>query len=57
MVLYILLAGFPPFYDEDNMILFEKIKKGKFDFPGQPWESIDEEPKDIIRHLLIVDPS
>lgn len=26
VVLYILLSGAPPFYDEDNFILFEKIK-------------------------------
>ena len=28
VVLYILLCGYPPFYDDDNFILFEKIKKG-----------------------------
>jgi calcium/calmodulin-dependent protein kinase I len=37
VVLYILLCGFPPFYDNDNMKLFEKIKLGKFDFPEQSW--------------------
>ena len=26
-VLFILLSGSPPFFDEDNYILFEKIKK------------------------------
>lgn len=57
VVLYILLAGFPPFYDEDNMVLFEKIKKGKYDFPTPPWDSLSNEAKDIIRHLLVVDPS
>jgi len=25
VILYIMLCGFPPFYDEDNEVLFEKI--------------------------------
>ena len=33
VVLYILLFGVPPFEDQDNMKLFEKIKRGKFSFP------------------------
>ena len=57
VVLYILLCGFPPFYDEDNMILFEKIKHGKYDFPSPVWDQISAEAKDIIKNLLIVDPS
>lgn len=57
VVLYILLCGFPPFYDQDNMVLFEKIKHGKYDFPSPVWDQISEEAKDIIRNLLVVDPS
>jgi serine/threonine protein kinase len=51
------LSGFPPFYDEDNMALFDKIKKGKFDFPSPTWDHISQEAKDIILNLLVVDPS
>ena len=57
VVLYILLCGFPPFYDEDNMMLFEKIKHGRYDFPSPVWDQISAEAKDIIKNLLIVDPS
>lgn len=57
VVLYILLCGFPPFYDEDNMRLFEKIKHGKVDFPSPAWDNVSEEAKNIIKNLLVVDPS
>jgi len=57
VVLYILLCGFPPFYDEDNMVLFEKIKHGKYDFPSPVWDEISSEAKEIIKNLLVVDPS
>ncbi len=56
IVMYILLCGFPPFYDEDSNVLFEKIKKGKFDFPSPAWDNISNEAKEIIAQLLKVDP-
>ncbi len=56
-MLYILLCGFPPFYDDDNMVLFEKIKNGTYDFPSPIWDQVSQEAKDIISNLLVVDPS
>ena len=52
------LSGFPPFYDEDNdnLRLFEKIKKGKYDFPSPSWDVISQEAKDIIKNLLVLEP-
>lgn len=32
VILYILLCGFPPFYDEDNQKLFSSIMKAKYEF-------------------------
>lgn len=51
------LCGFPPFFDDDNTILFEKIKKGKFDFPSPSWDNISPEAIDLIKHLLVVNPN
>ncbi len=56
-MLYILLCGFPPFYDEDNAALFEQIKNGKFDFPSPYWDDISDQAKDLINKLLCVDRS
>ena len=39
------------------MDLFEIIKKGEFEFPSPYWDGISEPAKDLIRNLLIVDPS
>lgn len=52
VVLYIMLCGFPPFYDEDNMVLFEKIKHGRFTFPSPVWDDISKDAKEIITNLL-----
>jgi calcium/calmodulin-dependent protein kinase I len=54
ITLYILLCGFPPFYNEDNAALFEEIKKGEFDFPTPYWDDISDMAKDLIKKMLIV---
>jgi calcium/calmodulin-dependent protein kinase I len=56
IVVYILLCGFPPFYDENNHKLFEKIKSAKFDFPSPYWDAISEDAKDLIKKLLVAEP-
>mmetsp|Transcript_23738 Transcript_23738/g.23425 ORF Transcript_23738/g.23425 Transcript_23738/m.23425 type:complete len:84 (+) Transcript_23738:142-393(+) len=48
VLLYILLCGFPPFYDEDEDVLFEKIKSGRYDFPSPSWDNISIEAKEIV---------
>ena len=57
VVLYILLCGFPPFYDDSTRILFEIIKQGRYDFPPEYWDDVSESAKDLIRKLLVVDPA
>ena len=56
IVLYILLCGFPPFFEEDNVKLFETIKQGKYEFPCPFWDDISDMAKDLIAKLLVVDP-
>jgi calcium-dependent protein kinase len=55
VILYILLCGRPPFGGEDEEIL-DKIKKGKFDLSSDPWPKISNEAKDLIRHMLDMNP-
>lgn len=55
VILYVMLCGFPPFYDEDNQKLFDLIKNAEYDFPSPYWDSISENAKDLIRKLLLVD--
>ncbi|CAM9966797.1 unnamed protein product, partial [Phaeothamnion confervicola] len=56
VITYILLAGYPPFSDDNQARLFLKIKKGRFQFHEQYWGGVSEEAKDLIRQLLIVLP-
>ncbi|PWA25549.1 CBL-interacting protein kinase 25 [Artemisia annua] len=53
VILYVLLAGFLPFQDENLMNMYKKIFKAEFDYP--PWFS--SEARRLIGKILIVDPA
>ncbi|KAJ1978813.1 MAPK-activated protein kinase Srk1 [Dimargaris xerosporica] len=55
-VLYTLLCGFPPFYDEDIQTLTQKVSCGYYTFLSPWWDHISESAKDLISHLLTVNP-
>ena len=48
MVTYILLSGTPPFYEENNMKLFERIKNCDYGFDAASWKSVSEEAHDFV---------
>jgi len=71
IILYIMLCGYPPFYGkcgEDcgwergeachgcQDMLFNSIQDGLYDFPEEEWQSVSDDAKDLIRHLLVRDP-
>jgi len=56
VILYILLCGFPPFFDENTANLYRTIKAGKFDFPSPYWDDISDPAKNLVCRLLTVDP-
>ena len=56
MVLYILLSGTPPFYEDNNYDLFEKIKNCDYDFEVETWQNVSSEAKDLVSKILQCDP-
>ncbi|VFQ71621.1 unnamed protein product [Cuscuta campestris] len=56
VILYILLCGVPPFWAETDNGIFKQIMKGKIDFESEPWPSISESAKDLIKKMLQRDP-
>ena len=55
-VLYTMLCGFPPFYDESIQVLTEKVARGQYTFLSPWWDDISKSAQDLISHLLTVDP-
>ncbi|KAF3576070.1 hypothetical protein DY000_02035598, partial [Brassica cretica] len=50
VIIYILLSGVPPFWDEMEQGIFEQVLKGGLDFVSEPWPSVSESAKDLVRH-------
>jgi len=57
VIMYIMLAGIPPFKDGNRLRLYSKISKGEYSFPDENWKCVSEEAKDLIKRLLCVDPA
>ncbi|XP_032987571.1 calcium/calmodulin-dependent protein kinase type 1 isoform X2 [Rhinolophus ferrumequinum] len=56
VIAYILLCGYPPFYDENDAKLFEQILKAEYEFDSPYWDDISDSAKDFIQHLMEKDP-
>ncbi|XP_054003431.1 calcium/calmodulin-dependent protein kinase type II alpha chain isoform X23 [Hylaeus anthracinus] len=57
VILYILLVGYPPFWDEDQGRLYMQIKAGSYDYPSPEWDTVTPEAKNLINQMLTVNPS
>ena len=51
VLLYEMIAGIDPFNDEDPMLIYQKILKGKIKFPS----SFPSNAKSLVKHLLVQD--
>lgn len=56
VITYILLGGYPPFYDDNQKMLFRKIKAGSYEFHPDYWKGVSSDAKDLIKNLLVVKP-
>ncbi|XP_061929719.1 calcium/calmodulin-dependent protein kinase type II alpha chain isoform X48 [Apis cerana] len=56
VILYILLVGYPPFWDEDQHRLYAQIKAGSYDYPSPEWDTVTPEAKNLINQMLTVNP-
>lgn len=51
ILVFEMLAGYPPFYADSNYAIYEKILKGVYVFP----DFVDAVSRDFVRRLLVVD--
>jgi hypothetical protein len=45
-----------PFYHDSNYLLGQKIMRGQFEFLPDYWKGVSEDVKDLISHLLDINP-
>lgn len=51
VLVYEMLAGFPPFFDDNPFGIYEKILAGKLEWP----RTLDPVAKDLVKKLLVAD--
>ncbi|KAM8867625.1 calcium/calmodulin-dependent protein kinase type 1D-like isoform 1-T3 [Synchiropus picturatus] len=57
VITYILLSGYPPFYEEDETHLYSKIMRAEYSFHSPFWDHISDSAKDFIKNMMEKDPS
>ena len=57
VVLYVLLAGVPPFYGETVEEIFESVLRGNLRFATRNFRSFSAEAKDLLRKMICRDVS
>lgn len=56
VICYIILGGYPPFYDDNVKNLYKKIKACDYEFHPDYWKAVSDEAKDLISKMLTLDP-
>lgn len=57
VILFILLAGYPPFWSSNDEKLLLSILQGNYSMPSPYWDNVSDEAKDLVRRLIVVEPS
>ncbi|CAL1147509.1 unnamed protein product [Cladocopium goreaui] len=53
VVLFVMLAGVPPFHDDDDLELMKRVKKGKWSFtPETAWNKVSALGKELVSQML-----
>nr|CAB3459088.1 unnamed protein product [Digitaria exilis] len=56
VMLYIFLAGVPPFWAENENGIFTAILRGQLDLASEPWPHISSGAKDLVKKMLNINP-
>ena len=56
VVMFAVLVGYPPFLEQDQQLLYQKICNGQYDFIQEDWCNISLQAQDLVRKLLVADP-
>lgn len=55
VLLYLLLSGEAPFYDQRANTIVENVKKGAFSFQEKQWSVLSPQAKDLVSKLLVAE--
>lgn len=50
VIIFILLAGYAPFDDDNDVALYQKIRRGEHDMRDPVWDTISPLARDLVVH-------
>lgn len=56
VIMYVLICGSPPFYSENKIELYYKIRNEQPTFQGKIWQKVSSEAIDLIKEMLNKNP-
>lgn len=57
VILYVMLAGVPPFYGDSAAEIFEAVLRGNLRFPTRIFRTVSPAAKDLLRKMICKDVS
>lgn len=57
VLLFVCLGGYPPFHEDFGQSITDQIIRGQFTMVPSKWRNISDQAKDVVRKLLVVDPT
>lgn len=57
VIIFVLLSGCFPFHSDNEELLKKQIANADYSFPEEQWGEISDLARDLVKRLLVIDPS
>ena len=56
VVLFLLLVGYPPFWQSDDRKLMSMIVEGRYNMAPRYWDRVSDDAADLVKRMLVIHP-
>ena len=56
VILFLLLVGYPPFWQSDDRKLMSLIVEGRYNMAARYWDPVSDDATDLVKRMLVVHP-
>lgn len=56
VVMFLLLVGYPPFWQNDDRKLMSMIVEGRYNMEARYWDRVSDDAADLVKRMLVVHP-